>query len=179
MTVKSGVIYSSVTGNTKRVAEAIFEALPEPKEIFNVKDAPSDLKDFGFVAYGFWVDKGTADSESRKYLKNLKGKQIALFGTLGAYPDSEHANMCKGKVRKLVEANNNQIIGEFLCQGKVDPKLIKWMEENMKNDKHHSMTPEREARLKEAEKHPDENDLKNAKDFCLELYSKIQEFGQD
>jgi hypothetical protein len=33
----------------------------------------------------------------------------------------------------------------------------------MKDDPNHAMTPERKARLAEAEKHPDENDLTNAR----------------
>lgn len=33
--MKSLVIYFSQTGNTKKVAEAIYEALPQPKELKN------------------------------------------------------------------------------------------------------------------------------------------------
>ena len=158
--MKSMVVVSSRTGNTRMVAEAVFEALPEPKEIFNVEDAPPP-DGYDFIALGFWVDKGTADAKAMAYFKAVADKKIGVFGTLGAYPDSDHARECMARVCDLL--SGNQILGTFLCQGRVDPKLIKMMEK-MKDDPHHSMTPERKARLAEAAKHPDENDLENAKD---------------
>nr|WP_319494946.1 flavodoxin family protein [uncultured Desulfobacter sp.] len=158
--MKSLVVYSSRTGNTQKVARAIYEALPEPKEIFSAKEAP-DPSAYDFLALGFWVDKGTVNAGAARYMETVKGKQIGLFGTLGAYPDSEHAKQCLEKAKILVQGND--ILGEFLCQGKVDPDLVKMMETKMKEDPHHSMTPERRARLEEAAKHPDEKDLADAR----------------
>eukprot|EP01155_Anaeramoeba_flamelloides_P019271 Anaeramoba_flamelloidesa573600_20.p2 GENE.a573600_20~~a573600_20.p2 ORF type:complete len:175 (-),score=25.09 a573600_20:627-1151(-) len=164
--MKSLVVYSSRTGNTQQVARAIYEALPEPKEIFSTKEAP-DPSAYDFLALGFWVDKGAANAASAKYMKSVTGKKIGLFGTLGAYPDSDHAIQCMEKARSMVQGND--ILGEFLCQGKVDPDLIKMMETKMKDDPHHSMTPERRARLEEAAKHPDEKDLADARVLFAEL----------
>ena len=100
-------------------------------------------------------------------MKTVKDKKIALFGTLGAYPDSDHARQCMKNARALVKGN--EILGEFLCQGKVDPALIKMMETKMKDDPHHSMSPERRARLEEAAKHPDEKDLADARALFVKL----------
>ncbi len=141
------------------VADAIYSCLPDPKEISPVETAP-DPEDYQFLAVGFWVDKGTADQKAREYMTKIRNKKIGVFGTLGAYPDSDHANTVRERVRELLKEND--IMDLFLCQGKVDPELVKMMAETMKDDPHHSMTPERRARLKEAEKHPDEDDLKNA-----------------
>ena len=164
--MKSLVVYSSRTGNTQKVARAIYEALPEPKEIFSAKEAP-DPSAYDFLALGFWVDKGTVNAGSARYMKSVTGKKIGLFGTLGAYPDSDHARQCMEKARQMVQGND--ILGEFLCQGKVDPDLIKMMEIKMKDDPHHSMTPERRARLEEAAKHPDKKDLADARALFAEL----------
>ena len=81
------VVYSSKTGNTKKIADAIFEILPEPKEIYSVQDAPPP-EGYDFIAAGFWVNKGTADNAAQKYMKTIKGKKVGLFATLGAYPNS-------------------------------------------------------------------------------------------
>jgi len=148
------------------VARAIYDALPEPKAIFSAKEAPDPAK-YDFLVLGFWVDKGTANAGSVRYLETVKGKKIGLFGTLGAYPDSDHAKQCLEKVKALVQGN--ELLGEFLCQGKVDPALIKMMETKMKDDPHHSMTPERRARLEKAAKHPDEKDLADARALFVEL----------
>ena len=173
--MKTLVVYSSRTGNTKKVAEAVFESLPEPKELFAAADAP-DPEGYDFIALGYWVDKGTADAGAAGYMKRVKGKKIGLFGTLGAYPDSDHARQCKEKVRDLV--SGNEILGEFLCQGRVDPELIKLMETKMKDDPHHSMTPERRARHEEAAKHPDETDLAEARKMFARLAVPAAEEGQ-
>ncbi len=109
---------------------------------------------------------------------------MGLFGTLGAYPDSEHADHCRKQATALVKDNrvhgvtalvkDNHVHGVFLCQGKVDPELIKKMAEMFKDfpDNPHAMTPERQARLAEAAKHPDEADLINAQKAILEMINK-------
>lgn len=170
--MKSMVVYSSRTGNTKKVAEALYKALPEPKDLFNVDDNP-DSTHYDLIVTGYWVDKGTADAKAREFFKTLNNKQVAIFGTLGAYPDSDHANSCRENVKDLLA--DNTILGDFICQGKVDPDLIKLMETKMKDDPHHSVTPERKKRHKEAAKHPDEKDFENAVAFIDEVIKKYQE----
>lgn len=78
--------------------------------------------------------------------------------TLGAYPDSKHASESIQKARELLKDNN--ILGAFICQGKVDPQLIKWMQDMTKNHPSHphAMNEESKARLAEAAKHPNEQD---------------------
>lgn len=123
----------------------------------------------------FWhwasgVDKGCANKGAAQYMEKVKGKKIGLFGTLGAYPDSDHAKQSMEKAKELVK--DNELLGEFMCQGKVDPALVKMMATTMKDDPHHSMTPERKARLEEAAKHPDEKDLADAKAVFADLAQK-------
>lgn len=73
------VVYSSITGNTRRVAEAVFETLPELKAIYPVEAAP-DPEGYDFIALGFWLDRGTADEKFRRYIKKIKNKKIGLSG---------------------------------------------------------------------------------------------------
>jgi len=46
------VAYYSLTGNTKKVAEAIYEALPEPKELKKLKDIDS-IEDYDLIICRF------------------------------------------------------------------------------------------------------------------------------
>ena len=170
--MKSMVVVSSKTGNTRQVAQAIFDVLPDPKQLFSVEEAP-DPEEYDFLALGFWVDKGTADAKARAYFEKVTGKKVGLFGTLGAYPDSDHARQSMERARALLEGN--ELLGDFLCQGRVDPKLVKMMAEKFKDDPHHSMTPERKARLAEAEKHPDDADLKAAAETFTHIAARAQE----
>ena len=124
--MKSLVVYSSLTGNTKMVAEAIVEALGENAVLAAVEENPT-VESYDLVAVGFWVDRGTADRKSADYLGTIKNKRVALFATLGADPHSDHAKKSLENAAALLDASN-EVVGQFICQGKVDPKLIKKME---------------------------------------------------
>lgn len=62
------VVYNSLTGNTKMLADTINNVLPD-----------NDNDDIVFV--GFWTDKGNADSKTIEYLKLLRNKKIFLFAS--------------------------------------------------------------------------------------------------
>ncbi|EOD00135.1 flavodoxin family protein [Caldisalinibacter kiritimatiensis] len=160
------LIYSSKTGNTKKVAEGIYKILPEGSVLAPVEDNVNP-EEFDLIIIGFWVDKGIADEKARKYMKNIKGKKIGLFGTLGAYPDSEHAKKSMRRTKEIVEYEN-EIVGEFLCQGKIDSKLTKNFEKLPPNHPH-AMTEETRKRHEEASKHPNEDDIEKAQSVFKDL----------
>ncbi len=170
--MKTLVVYSSRTGNTKKVGEAIAAVLPNC-EVFDVDSAPS-AEGYDFVAIGYWVDKGMPDAKCKAYIETISNVHVGMFGTLGAYPDSDHAKDCivKGEALLTEPARGNTVLGSFLCQGKVDPKITEMM--NKMSNNPHPMTEERKARLEEAAKHPDEKDCANAQILFMEFMQKIR-----
>jgi flavodoxin len=165
--MKTMVVYSSLTGNTKMIAEIIHGEL-DSAEIHHVVSAPApDAYDLIFV--GFWVDKGHADANALKYMEKIHGKKVAVFFTLGAYPDSEHADAVFEHTK--AQLGDNEVIGHFRCLGRVDPRVLEAMR-HMPNNPHKD-TPERRARLAEAEKHPDETDRANAAAFAARIMAEI------
>lgn len=158
------VVYSTMTGNTEKVAKAIFEVIEGEKEIKNVAEIENSEyhKKFDKIIFGYWVDKGDADERMKKFMSEVRDKTVGAFGTLGAKPDSEHAKKCMAKVKTFLEENNNKVEREFICRGAIDPKLLdKFRKMNMPG--HHAPTPENEKKWAEAAKHPNEEDFKNAK----------------
>ncbi len=164
--MKKAVIYATKTGNTRQVAEAIHSVFPEDTAIFPVEEAP-DPETLDFLALGYWVDRGTANGKMRKYMERVKGKKVAIFGTLGAFPDSDHAKDVIKSVKEILK--DNDIMGSFICQGKVDPVLV----ERMNKMPGHEMTPERKARLTEAAKHPNEDDFAKARKLFTEIVKTL------
>lgn len=156
------VVYSSRTGNTEKIAKAVFNAVPEPKEIFRVEDAPSPNL-YDFIAIGFWVDRGTVDEKAQEYMKTLNGKKVGIFATLGAYPNSAHAHEVLNRARDILDGN--KVLGDFICQGKIDPNIL----DKMIGDGVHTMTTERMARIKEAKTHPNETDCRSAQNAFREM----------
>ena len=156
------VVYSSRTGNTKKIGEAVFEVLPEPKEIFSVETAPPPDQ-YDFIAMGFWVNRGRADEKVEEYMKKIKGKKVCVFATLGAYPNSNHARKVLNWAIEILD--DNDVLGEFVCQGKIDPDILDKMPKNGV----HAMTPERKVMIEEASKHPNETDCRYAQNAFMEM----------
>ncbi|UNC93074.1 flavodoxin family protein [Candidatus Contubernalis alkaliaceticus] len=164
--MKSMIVYSSKTGNTKKVAEAIFDVMPMGTDIFAVEDAP--LPDgYDFIVLGFWVKRENADQKAQGYMGTIKGKKVALFATLGAEPDSSHAQKSMLNAKKLLDSDN-KIMGEFICRGKIDPKVTESLMK-LAADNPHAMTQERLAHHKASSNHPNMEDLQNARKAFKEI----------
>lgn len=164
------VIFSSVTGNTKKVAHEILKIMPEGTEIYDLKELKNE-SDADLLVLGYWADRTTANKEMREFMEGLKGKKVITFGTLGAYPDSEHAKKTKENVSKLLE-ENNEVLGNFLCQGKIDTKITE-MFKKIGAKGPHVMTPERIKMHEDSESHPNEDDFNNAKDFVRKILNNL------
>ena len=175
--MKYAVIYSSKTGNTKKVAEAIHRVMPEGTGIYPVEEAP-EAGQVEIPILGFWVDRGLPDEKMKSYIKKLKDKKrVGLFATLGAYPDSKHAVETMERSKGLFE-KNCRIFATFICQGRIDPVLTEKFKK-LPADHPHAMTPERIARHEAAKKHPDEIDLANAQEVFQKAVKYICEEGED
>jgi flavodoxin len=111
------IAYMSQTGNTKKVAEAIYDTIPQPKEIKRVEDVASlegyDLAFLGFPMHGYGPDK-----KVKTFLETyVKGRSIALFITHMA---PEEAPPLKEWIQKFSDAAvGANIVGIFDCQGEV------------------------------------------------------------
>ena len=143
------VVFSSVTGNTRRVAAALAESTGDP--LLRVSDM-ADPAAFDVLALGFWVRRGQPDPASQALWRRLQGRLTFWFGTLGAWPWSEHAAGCRQAAAALLDKGGNTVLGGFLCQGRV----------SVPASSRHPMTPERMARLAEAARHPDASELQAA-----------------
>lgn len=170
--MKSIVIYSSLTGNTKQVAEAITSVLQEGTPCVAMSELPSDIESYDLVFAGFWVDKGTANKEARDVLGILHNPHIALFATAGVPPQMEHAK------QSLVNAASCLPEGvvpvdTFICQGKVDPKVIEMMYKMFPKGHSHGQSADRDARHKQAAVHPNEDDCNAACQFAKHVLDVI------
>ena len=111
------IVFSSVTGNTRQLAEAIRESLPETGcDYFGLCSAEALKSEMLYV--GFWTDKGNADEASQALLKTLKNKKIFLFGTAGFGISEAYFRRVLDNVRLSIDESNS-IVGEYMCQGRM------------------------------------------------------------
>ena len=81
------IIFSSLTGNTKILAETIRAVLPaENCDYYGVPETQELHSEILYI--GFWTDKGNADNATLELLSKLRGKKVFLFGTAGFGADS-------------------------------------------------------------------------------------------
>jgi flavodoxin len=174
--LKGLIVYSSRTGNTRKLAQGIHRGLCGAGEgekgasirLASVEENP-DPAGADWILIGFWADRGKGDQKTLEYLGSLEGRRIGFFGTLGAYPNSAHA----GDIRQRIQAaaaEKNTVLGCFLCQGRIDPALTEKFK-NLPPDNPHAMNEERRKRHEEAAKHPDEGDIRAATAACRSMIS--------
>ena len=165
--MKSIVIYTSKSGNTKKIAEAIAGELS--CEAINFANASEiDLSEFDFIALGYYIDQGSPEKEFKKFIsQSVKNKKVGFFITLGADVPSAHATQAIDQGKELFMQNGNEILRTFICQGAIAPEVIEQLKKlgkAMPDDPRFALTPERLERWERAKTHPDEADVKAAKE---------------
>jgi flavodoxin I len=85
--MKTIVIFDSIYGNTKAIAEAIGQGITGDVKVLNIKDADiSDLKNLGLLIVGSPTHGGKPSKVTKAFLENipknaLKNIHIAAFDT--------------------------------------------------------------------------------------------------
>jgi len=116
------VTYISQTGNTKKVAEAIYGEISDDKEIKKLEDVESlDECDFAFIGFPLHAF-GPAEPAKRFLKAHSAGKRIALFVTHAAPEDSKEV---KGWLKTCQEAASKaDVVNIFDCQGELARSVI-------------------------------------------------------
>ncbi|MCU0860632.1 MAG: flavodoxin family protein [Thermoplasmata archaeon] len=112
------VAYMSSTGNTKKIAEAIYGEIDADKEIMPIDHVGSlalyDVSFLGFPVHGYGPDK-KAKAALERLCKD--GKKVALFVTHAA-PESE-PEVSEYMAKFKQPASGAEIVGTFDCQGEL------------------------------------------------------------
>jgi flavodoxin len=155
------VTYFTQTGNTEKVARAVFDAVEVEKEILPF-DEVKTAQGYDIVFVGFPVIAHslplTVPPKVQPFIKNLPaGQKVAFFST--------HGSLRGGQLpRQAVEdalglATGKKVLGHFLCRGRVNPKIIDAM---MKQPQNRAWAEEAQT----ADGHPDAADLQDAREFA-------------
>lgn len=120
--MKIMITYSSQSGNTEKLARAIYEHLEGEKEIYPVDNAPPADR-YDLTAVGFWFQAGRPDPKAAAFLAACgPDTRLFLFATHGAAKGSDHA--VAGMASAAALTGGACIEGVFSCQGQVNPKVL-------------------------------------------------------
>ena len=96
--------------------------------------------------------------------EEIKNKKVALFLTCGVPREHYHADDSINNYIAFMEERGNDVIKTFVCQGKIDPKvlivfkILSWKDPNFI----HKVTPDLVDMMKQSKTHPDQKDLYDA-----------------
>lgn len=173
--MRAQVLYKSRTGNTEKIAKAIFEAIPgAEKDIARLEGQTNyEMGDVYFI--GFWTDRGSASVEVLDYLGSLQGKKIALFGTCGMGNDPAYYKKIEENIRVFIE-DDNEYLGSFLCQGKM-PIQVREKYMQMRSSRNGQQVDAMIRNFDRAMLHPDGEDLQRAREFVQYIYKILNKDG--
>jgi flavodoxin len=117
--VKVLVAYMSKTGNTKKVAEVIFEEIGDEKEIRPIDEVDS-IEGYDVAFLGFPIHMEGPDKKAARLLEKhcVDGRRVVLFITHAAPEDSDELPPMLDKFRQAARGAN--IVDMFDCQGQLD-----------------------------------------------------------
>ncbi|MDY4788855.1 MAG: flavodoxin family protein [Bacilli bacterium] len=165
--MKIAIVYSSLTNNTKLLAEAL-----KNKYIDNVVfcGKVKEIKEIDADIYflGSWTDKGDISNELIPFVESLNNKRVFLFGTCGFGGSEQYYLNLYNRFKNHLD-QSNEVLGHFYCQGKM-PLTIK--ERYISLIKQHPEDKNLLVSIDNFDKalsHPDQNDIN---DF-LDVVDKV------
>lgn len=149
--MKYSIVYSSISGNTKKLAEEIKNKVGE--SYFGKPSDEALMADVIFV--GFWTAKNSCGEDIKRFIEKLDGKNVFIFGTAGYNNTQEYFDGILDSVKAHVPSSNT-IIGTYMCQGKVSDNKQASIKQTMP-EKYELM----KDNLAESVNHPNEADIKS------------------
>lgn len=153
------VIYASATGNTKMLAEEIRKRLGKKECVcFGTVEEAGTAVRADIIFAGFWIDKGDCSEELGHFLEGLHGRRVFLFGTAGFGGAQSYFDQILERVKGHLAADN-EVVGTYMCQGKMPQSVRKRYEGMMEQNPGDQRIKGMIENFDRAVQHPDEADL--------------------
>lgn len=171
--MKIAIVYKSITGNTKEIAEAIAETVTDimsRTEVIYMGEPVSGIEAELYII-GSWTDKGMCAQEISEFLRTLRNKKIAYFGTAGFGGSKEYYESLSRRVQETIDASN-EFMGSFYCQGRM-PQSVRVRYEKLLAE--HPEDKNRKVNIENFEKaltHPDDRDIREAKQWIQQILKR-------
>jgi flavodoxin len=165
--MKALVAYLSNSGNTRKVAEAIFEGITDCKEIKPL-DEVNSLEGYDIAFLGFPVHQGGPDKKAAKILQKhcINGRKIALFIT---HASQENSPGTLSALAQFREAAGASLIDMFDCQGQLS-RVVKILMSVYPETKYRQW-----AKADNSHGQPDQSRLDRARVFSRNVMQKLHE----
>ena len=161
------VTYYSVSGNTKKLAEAVFDVLPGSRQILEMSDV-RDAGDFDVVFAGFPIHEfGPARPAKKLFCEILHNKKVALFATHAMPKGSPFFERQMEPCRSMI--GDNTLLGFYSCRGELSAsaaeKMIHTQDEILKKFG---------AMREQTIGHPDREEIAEAEEFANRIIETLR-----
>jgi flavodoxin len=120
--MKAIVAYFSQTGNTKKVAEAIYDEIQCEKKIKQLEEI-DNVDEYDLIFVGFPIQAFGPAQQGKEFLESrCRGKKVALFMTHAVPEDFERLPHWLAACKDAAEGAD--VVDMFDCQGEVDEGLL-------------------------------------------------------
>ena len=128
--MKTLVVYDSLHGNTKKIAEAIGDALPADVQVLHAAEAkPDELKSHDLVFAGAPTHGGRPSEPMKEFLDKiqaggLEGVKVAAFDTRIPKTWVRIFGFAAGRIAKSLQGQGGTLIGSpegFFVEGTEGP----------------------------------------------------------
>lgn len=170
--MRIAIYYSSITGNTKRLAEYLTKVLSDVGEQVSLYQSAmeKDLCQADLYIIAYWCRRGGMDDLSIQTLEKCQGKKVMAVGTIGGNAAGPYGQRVIHKVEETVR-EENICIASLICQGMINPKRTE-IRRNLPVDDPHYLDDENYARHLANRGRPNEEDLKKITEIVLQkIYS--------
>ena len=163
--MKYAVIYQSKSGNTRLLAERIYQTIDSKDKVIFDLEQESELPSADVYFIGFGIHNHSCSIELMDLFEKLEGVRYALFITCGYTPTEQYKKTLKKNLAVWLP-EDGQLLDMVICQGKVEEEQKKIMYRQM---------PDVEEKMRQmfqsGETHPDMEDLKSVEDFANNVQS--------
>jgi flavodoxin I len=169
------ITYLSQTGNTEKIARAIYEESSPAHEVEIKKMEevnPENLSGYDLLFIGSPIHARNLSGPAKDFLSRLQkspgGKMAGFLTHAGsAYPDQIISSFTE-PLREACQKNGLDYLGCFSCQGFLNLAIHEMVKKSQ------NLTDAQWAeRVKQMTGHPDAEDLKKARAFAKEVLAKI------
>ncbi len=152
--MKTAIVYSTVSKNTEKLAEVVKSMVGE---VIHFGKANDEALNADVVYVGSWTQAFTCTPDIKAFLEKLNNKKVFVFMTAGYGSSDEYLKPILNSMKAHIN-DTNEIIGEFICQGKVSNTKIEAIKK-MDMAKYETMKEE----LEKSQSHPNDEDLEKFK----------------
>ncbi|MHA2380087.1 MAG: flavodoxin family protein [Candidatus Thorarchaeota archaeon] len=163
------VTYRSVTGNTKKIAEAIYGEIEAEKDIKSFRDVES-LDDYDFVFVGYPVEGWGPSKVSKRWLQeHVNGKKIGLFCTHGSPEGVPTLTPWLDAMKAAAKDAGAEIATFFNCQGEMSQRVVDMLLKSDDPNERSFGEFGREATMGQ----PDESRVEKAREYAREAMKSV------